>query len=64
MPDRYGEILVVDLLGGIGDLLMVLPVVHGLARRNPGARLRVLTDEPGADLVRGDPAVTLSLIHI
>ena len=58
MPDRYGEILVVDLLGGIGDLLMVLPVVHGLARRNPGARLRVLTDEPGADLVRGDPAVS------
>jgi ADP-heptose:LPS heptosyltransferase len=56
--ERYADILVVDLLGGIGDLLMILPAVHGLARRNPGARLRVLTDEPGADLVRGDPAVT------
>ncbi|GAA2717267.1 glycosyltransferase family 9 protein [Micromonospora olivasterospora] len=58
MARTYGEILVVDLLGGIGDLLMLLPAVHGLARRNPGARLRVLTHEPGAELVRADPAVT------
>ncbi|MEV5412154.1 glycosyltransferase family 9 protein [Thermopolyspora sp. NPDC052614] len=33
-------------------------MVHGLARNNPGARIRVLTHEPGAELVRGDPAVT------
>lgn len=58
MPETYHEILVVDLLGGLGDLLMVLPAVHGLARRNPGARLRVLTHEPGAELLRVDPAVT------
>ncbi|MEH1102228.1 glycosyltransferase family 9 protein [Micromonospora sp. CPCC 205561] len=57
MPERYADILVVDLLGGIGDLLMLLPAVHGLARRNPGARLRVLTHDPGAELVRADPAV-------
>ncbi|MGS2617346.1 glycosyltransferase family 9 protein [Micromonospora sp. LZ34] len=57
MPDRYADILVVDLLGGIGDLLMLLPAVHGLARRHPGARVRVLTHYPGADLVRADPAV-------
>ncbi|MEV4463529.1 glycosyltransferase family 9 protein [Micromonospora echinofusca] len=57
MPERYADILVVDLLGGIGDLLMLLPAVHGLARRNPGARLRLLTHDPGADLVRADPAV-------
>ncbi|HEX5595928.1 MAG TPA: glycosyltransferase family 9 protein [Micromonosporaceae bacterium] len=57
MGDRYDKILVVDLLGGIGDLLLVLPVVHGLARRNPGATLRVLTHEPGAELIRGDSAV-------
>lgn len=57
MADRYPEILVVDLLGGIGDLLMLLPAIHGLARRDPTARLRVLTHEPGADLLRVDPAV-------
>lgn len=57
MREPYREILVVDLLGGIGDLIMLLPVVHGLARRNPGASLRVLTHEPGAALLRGDPAV-------
>ncbi|MGI5161015.1 glycosyltransferase family 9 protein [Microbispora sp. CA-102843] len=58
MREPYREILVVDLLGGIGDLVMLLPVVHGLARRNPGGSLRVLTHEPGAALLRGDPAVT------
>nr|WP_256863390.1 hypothetical protein [Microbispora sp. GKU 823] len=58
MREPYREILVVDLLGGIGDLIMLLPVVHGLARRNPGGSLRVLTHEPGAALLRGDPAVT------
>jgi ADP-heptose:LPS heptosyltransferase len=58
VADRYTDILVVDLLGGIGDLLMILPAIHGLARRNPGATLRVLTYDPGAELIRGDPAVT------
>lgn len=51
------DILVVDLLGGLGDLVLVLPAVHALARHYPGAALRVLTHEPGADLLRGDPAV-------
>lgn len=55
---EYDEILVVDLLGGFGDLLMLLPAIHGLARRNPDAALRVLTHEPGAELIRADPAVT------
>ena len=58
MPERYRDILVVDLLGGLGDLVMVLPVVHALARRNPGAALRLLTHAPGDALVRADPAVT------
>lgn len=53
----YADILVVDLLGGIGDLLMLLPAVHGLARRNSGARLRMITHDPGAELMRVDPAV-------
>ncbi len=51
------DVLVVDLLGGIGDLVMALPVIHGLAQRYPAARLRVVTHEPGAALLRGDPAV-------
>ncbi|MFR9802293.1 glycosyltransferase family 9 protein [Pseudonocardia sp. RS010] len=51
------EVLVVDLLGGLGDLVMALPVVHGLAERFPGARVRVLTHDPGATLLDTDPAV-------
>lgn len=52
-----GRILVVDLLGGLGDLVMALPVVHALHRRHPDARVRVLTHAPGDALLRHDPAV-------
>ncbi|WP_345378300.1 glycosyltransferase family 9 protein [Pseudonocardia yuanmonensis] len=52
------DVLVIDLLGGLGDLVMALPVVHGLAERFPGAALRVLTHDPGATLLDTDPAVT------
>jgi ADP-heptose:LPS heptosyltransferase len=58
VPDRFRDVLVVDLLGGLGDLCMVLPAVHALRRRNPGAALRVLTHAPGDELLRSDPAVT------
>ncbi|WP_300011730.1 glycosyltransferase family 9 protein [Pseudonocardia sp.] len=58
MAERFRDILVVDLLGGIGDLCMVLPAVHALHRAHPGAALRVLTHAPGADLLRSDRAVT------
>lgn len=61
-PPSYADILVVDLLGGFGDLLTLLPAVHGLARRHRGATLRLLTHEPGADLVRRDPAVAEVLV--
>jgi len=51
------EVLVVDLLGGIGDLVMVLPSLRGLARRHPRAAVRVLTHAPGATLLDPDPDV-------
>jgi heptosyltransferase-2 len=55
VPDR--GILVVDLLGGLGDLLLVLPAVHALAAAHPAVPLHVLTHEPGDQLLRSDPAV-------
>lgn len=51
----HDRVLVVDLLGGLGDLVMVLPAVHALARRH--APVRVLTHAPGDALLRHDPAV-------
>ena len=51
------RILVVDLLGGLGDLIMVLPAVHALAEHHPGAEVTVLTHAPGAVLLARDPAV-------
>jgi ADP-heptose:LPS heptosyltransferase len=60
-PQRPSRILVVDLLGGLGDLVMALPVVHALHRRHPGADLRVLTHAPGDALLRHDPAVTVAV---
>jgi ADP-heptose:LPS heptosyltransferase len=52
------ELLVVELLGGLGDLLLALPAVHALALSHPGAALRVLTFAPGSQLLAADPAVT------
>lgn len=51
------RILVVELLGGFGDLLLVLPAVHALARSHPGAEVTVLTFAPGEALLRADPYV-------
>ena len=51
------RILVVELLGGFGDLLLVLPAVHALARSHPGAELTVLTFTPGDALLEHDPLV-------
>ena len=51
------DILVVDLLGGIGDLVMLLPSIHALARHYPRAQVRVLTHAPGSVLLAADPAV-------
>lgn len=55
--DGARRVLVVDLLGGLGDLIMVLPSVHALARAHPDADVTVLTHAPGAPLLARDPAV-------
>lgn len=51
------RILVVELLGGFGDVLLVLPAVHALARSHPAAAVTVLTFTPGDVLLRADPHV-------
>lgn len=51
------ELLVIELLGGIGDTLVALPAVHGLARAHPHATVRVLTFAPGDALLDRDPYV-------
>ncbi len=56
-PEEIGEILFVELLGGIGDLLIALPAIHLLADSHPRARLRVLTFTPAVELLHADPRV-------
>jgi ADP-heptose:LPS heptosyltransferase len=51
------EIAVVEMLGGFGDLLLVLPAIHALARAHPMAAIRVVTLAPGDTLLAADPAV-------
>ena len=53
----FRRILVVELLGGFGDVLLVLPAVHALARSHPDAELTVLTFTPGDVLLAHDPLV-------
>jgi hypothetical protein len=47
MGERYSDILVADLLGGIGDLRMVLPGIRSGAPQ-PRAAVPMLTHEPAA----------------
>src|ERR687886_2674411 len=54
---RAREILFVELLGGLGDVLISLSAIQALARSHPGARLTVLTFPPGGELLEGDPLV-------
>src|SRR5829696_4345089 len=51
------EILFVELLGGLGDVLISLGAIQALARSYPGARLTVLTFPPGGELLEDDPLI-------
>ncbi|MBE9167012.1 glycosyltransferase family 9 protein [Pleurocapsales cyanobacterium LEGE 06147] len=52
------KILFIELLGGIGDLLIALPAIKALALSYPHSRITVLTFPPGGELLQND-----SLIH-
>ena len=52
------RILFIELLGGIGDLIIALPAIHALARTYPKAELSVLTFAPGGELLMEDPQVS------
>ena len=51
------ETLFVELLGGVGDVLISLPPIQALARTYPEARLTVLTLSPGGELLEIDPFI-------
>ena len=51
------EILFVELLGGLGDVLISLGAIQALARSYPGAQLTVLTFPPGGELLEADPLI-------
>lgn len=50
-------ILFIELLGGIGDLVIALPAIHAVARSYPTAHLTVLTFAPGNQLLTTDPLI-------
>ncbi|MDQ4131532.1 MAG: glycosyltransferase family 9 protein [Actinomycetota bacterium] len=51
------SILFVELLGGIGDLVLALPAIHALARTHAPARVSVVTFPPAGRLLVHDPWV-------
>ena len=51
------KILFVELLGGIGDVLIALPAMTALSRSYPEAELTVLTLPPGGELLQGNPLI-------
>lgn len=55
--DGVRKILFVELLGGLGDVLIALGAIQALSRSYPEARLTVLTFPPGGELLVGDPLI-------
>ena len=55
--NSFDRILFIELLGGIGDLVIALPAIHGLARSHPSAHFTVLTFAPGNELLNTDPLI-------
>ena len=51
------KILFVELLGGLGDVLISLQAIQVLARSYPKARVTILTFSPGGELLEGDPLI-------
>jgi ADP-heptose:LPS heptosyltransferase len=60
---RVREILFVELLGGLGDVLIALGAIQALARSHPEARLTVLTFPPGGELLEHDPLIH-EVVHV
>jgi ADP-heptose:LPS heptosyltransferase len=57
MGRQIRHILFIELLGGIGDVLIALPAIHALGRTYPNAKLMVLTFAPGGELLETDPLI-------
>lgn len=51
------KILFVELLGGIGDVVIALPAIQAFARSHPMAELTVLTLPPGGELLESNPLI-------
>lgn len=48
-------ILVVDTMGGLGDLVLALPMLRGIVLSNPEAQVHVVTTAPWHMLLQRDP---------
>lgn len=61
MSDR---ILVVDTMGGLGDLVLSLPMLRGLALSDQGSEVHVVTTAPWHVLLERDPGVaSITPVH-
>jgi ADP-heptose:LPS heptosyltransferase len=56
------KILFIELLGGLGDVLIALPVIQALGASHPQAQMTVLTFSPGDVLLCHHPLVHRLLV--
>jgi ADP-heptose:LPS heptosyltransferase len=57
------RIVVVDTMGGLGDLLLALPVIDALCRSHPGAETTVVTTAPWHVLLERDERLAVIPVH-
>ena len=51
------KILFVDLLGGIGDVLIALRAIHALVQTHPAAEITILILPPSGELLESAPPI-------
>ncbi|MGT2425548.1 glycosyltransferase family 9 protein [Amnibacterium kyonggiense] len=51
------RIVLVDTMGGLGDLVLAMPIAEALGRSHPGAELAVVTTAPWHVLLERDPSI-------
>ena len=56
--DAIKEILFIELLGGLGDVVIALPAIQAIAHTYPQANVTVLTFSPGSELLHTHPLIT------
>jgi len=63
MPEAPPHSILIIQLRRLGDVILTVPAVDALKKLYPGAKLDFLVEEPGAEALKGHPAIDEILVY-